>query len=119
MGWAAGPCRTPNPVARFGLLFTASGQSANEPAVPPAFLKALLEKSVPTCKPATSQHGSVTPRISGTAPAARAAIERLSTLALHWTLCCIAQYWHTAPAVARLHLFLIRRTSPDDPDRPA
>src|SRR5664279_5769540 len=34
-------------LARFGLLFTASGQSANEPAVPPAFLKALLEKGRP------------------------------------------------------------------------
>ena len=31
-------------LARFGLLFTPTGQSANNPAVPPVFLKALLEK---------------------------------------------------------------------------
>ena len=97
----AGMGMTLRDLARFGLLFTASGQSANEPAVPPAFLKALLEKSVPTCKPATSRHGSATPRISGTASAARAAVERLRKLALpHSTLCCIAQCRHTAPAAA-------------------
>ncbi len=90
-------------LARFGLLFTTLEQSANEPAVSPAFLKALLEKSIPICKPATSRHGAATPRISGTASAARAAVERLRELALpHSTLCCIAQCPHTAPTAASL-----------------
>ncbi len=88
----AGMGMTLRDLERFGLTFTASGQSANEPAVPPAFFKALLEKSVPTCKPATSRLGSATPRISETASAARAAVERRRKLALpHSTLCCIAQ----------------------------
>jgi CubicO group peptidase (beta-lactamase class C family) len=43
----AGIGMTLRDLARFGLLFTSSGQSANPPAVPPAFVKALLEKSRP------------------------------------------------------------------------
>ena len=40
----AGIGMTLRDLARFGLLFTPTGQSANNPAVPAAFLKALLEK---------------------------------------------------------------------------
>ncbi len=40
----AGMGMTLRDLARFGLLFTPSGQSANPSAVPPAFHKALLEK---------------------------------------------------------------------------
>jgi CubicO group peptidase (beta-lactamase class C family) len=43
----AGMGMTLRDLARFGLLFTATGQSASSPAVPPAFLKALLEKKRP------------------------------------------------------------------------
>jgi CubicO group peptidase (beta-lactamase class C family) len=40
----AGMGTTLRDLARFGLLFTPAGQSANSPAVPPAFIKALLDK---------------------------------------------------------------------------
>ena len=51
---------------------------------------------------------------------ARAAVERLRKLALpHSTLCCIAQCGILRRRLPRLHLFLIRRTSPDDLDGPA
>jgi CubicO group peptidase (beta-lactamase class C family) len=43
----AGMGMTLRDLARFGLLFTASGQSASVPAVPAAFMKNLLEKKRP------------------------------------------------------------------------
>ena len=99
------PCRDGDDAARSRTVWFAVhrlgtiGKRAS--TVPPAFLKGLLEKSVPTCKPTTSRHGSATPRISGRASAARVAVERLRKLALpHSTLCCIARCRHTAPAAA-------------------
>ena len=43
----AGMGTTLRDLARFGLLFTPSGQSVDDPAIPPAFLKNLLEKKRP------------------------------------------------------------------------
>ncbi len=58
----AGLGMTLRDLARFGLLFTPSGQSANVPAVPAAFMKNLLEKKRPDLEtgkhPAWFSHSS-------------------------------------------------------------